>query len=261
MFFPLIKVLDLEGFLELSYMPPNNWENRIKKPLNIYALWPQNDTWKSEFQFEINYGDNVRVSTHNVNPEMLNSGVCLFYPTDEELVATLPVLPTKELWSSRIPEWRCTTGFSNGSAQTSYQSEIYPLPSKASMLTFHPFIQFGNLFNYLLVLNIVREPVVRECKVELYNSSDLRSFGVESLRTNSANLIHLDPFGFQPTDLPLFFSREMAGIPFGLGVSVDGSMLSLEHTHPPASFVLFGNRNSVQGDIKKRWIQRIGLVK
>lgn len=261
MFFPLIKVLDLEGFLELSYLPPNNWENRLKKPLKVYALWPTGKTWRSEFQFEMNYGENFRVSTEVLSPEMLHSGVCLFYPTDEELDSNLSILPMKELWSSRIPEWRCTSGFSNGVAQTSYQSEIFPLPSKASMLTFHPFIQFGNVSNYLLMLNIVKEPVLIERKVEFYNSTNLQSFGVDSVRTNSANLINLDTFGFQPTDLPLIFARDMASIPFGLGVAEDGSMLSLEHTHPPASFVLFGNRNSVQGDIKKRWIRRIESVR
>ena len=45
----------------------------------------------------------------------------------------------------------------------------------------------------------------------------------------------------------------MAGIPFGFGISNTNDMLSLEHTHPPASFVLHGERIKVQGELKKRW--------
>ena len=45
----------------------------------------------------------------------------------------------------------------------------------------------------------------------------------------------------------------MAGIPFGFGISKNEMMLSLEHTHPPASFVVHGDRFKVQGEIKKKW--------
>jgi hypothetical protein len=168
------------------------------------------------------------------------------------------LLPKKPYWFSNVPEWRCTSGLFNKRAQTSYQAEIYPLPSNASMLTFHPFIQFNNIDNYLLVLNVTNEPAITSHEIELFNSTDLKKRGTATVKTNSASVIPLDEYGFTASDLPLFLSRKMAGIPFGLGVAKDGSMLSLEHTHPPASLVLFGNRNEVQGKIKKKWLQRIG---
>jgi hypothetical protein len=45
----------------------------------------------------------------------------------------------------------------------------------------------------------------------------------------------------------------MAGIPFGFGISKEKKMLSLEHTHPPASFVVHGKRFLVQKEIKQKW--------
>ena len=45
----------------------------------------------------------------------------------------------------------------------------------------------------------------------------------------------------------------MAGIPFGFAISKDKKMLSLEHTHPPASFVVHGQRFMVQKEIKRKW--------
>ena len=259
MFFPLMKVLDLDGFLELSYLPANNWENRVKTELNIYLLWPDGKSWNVQLFGIIKYGEVLRVTTADVDVKVLQSGVCLFYPTTEVLVGPLKSLPSKELWSSRIPEWRATTGFFNADAQTSYQSEIFPLPPKANLLTFHPFIQYGEVDNYLLVLNISRDPLIKESTIEFMNSVDLKKMGKAQVKTNSATCIALDRFGYLPNDLPLFISPSMAGIPFGLGVSHNKKMLSMEHTHPPASFVLFGNRIGIQSKVKKAWFQRAGV--
>jgi hypothetical protein len=254
-----MKVLDLEGFLELSYMPANKWENRVTRELNIYLMWTDGISWNVKLFSKIKFGQVVRITTSEIDHKYIESGVCLFYPTTEELVGPLNTLPTKEVWSSRIPEWRCTTGFYNANSQTSYQGEIFPLPPKASLLTFHPFIQYGSVDNYLVVLNISRDPTIKESTIEFFNSVDLEQRGNAKVRTNSATCIPLNDFGFTPNELPLFISPTMAGIPFGLGVSRDGQMLSMEHTHPPASFVLFGNRNSIQSRIKKTWFQKAGL--
>jgi len=261
MFFPIFKALNLHGFLEVSYTPANNWENLESKPMNLYALWTDGDSWRSEFQGVINRGENIRINSSSLKSEMLATGICLIYPTTDELMPKLDLLPKKPYWFSNVPEWRCTSGLFNDSAQTSYQAEMYPLPSKASMLTFHPFIQFNEIDNYLLVLNITSEPAIETHQIELFNSSNLERYGLAEVRTNSASVIELDEFGFTSSDLPLFISRTMAGIPFGLGIAKDGSMLSLEHTHPPASLVLFGNRNQIQSKIKKGWFQRIGEFK
>lgn len=259
MFFPLMKVLDLEGFLELSYMPANNWENRVKSELYVYLIWTENSKWGVSLYTKIKFGEVIRVDTRDIGEQYLQSGVCLFYPTKEELIGPLDSLPSTEFWSSRIPEWRCTTGFYSATAQTSYQGEIFPLPQKANLLTFHPFIQFGNVDNYLVVLNISKDPAIKESAIEFFNSVDLQKRGFANVSTNSATCIPLNKIGYLPTDLPLFISPSMAGIPFGLGISHDGHMLSLEHTHPPASFVLFGNRNMIQGKIKKTWFQKAGV--
>ena len=258
MFFPLFKAFDIEGFLDLVYFPANNWENRESRTMSVYALWSSGECWRSELITTLKYGESVRITSSALKPEMLEHGICLFYPTVGELAPKMEFLPKNPYWFSHVPEWRSTSGLFNENAQTSYQAEIYPLPSKASMLTFHPFIQFNDIDNYLLVLNVTSEPAITSHEIELFNSTDLKKRGTAAVNTNSASIIPLDEYGFTASELPLFLSRKMAGIPFGLGVAKDGSMLSLEHTHPPASLVLFGNRNEVQGKIKKNWLKRIG---
>jgi len=261
MFFPLFKVLDLTGFLELSYLAPNNWENRIRKKLSIYSLTPNNSSWRCQKIEEIKYGQVLRFTTEDFSDEYLETNLRLFYPTASELPEELETLPEVPFWESRIPEWRCTSGLANLKSQTSYQSEIFPLPTKASMMTLHPFIQYGDVDNFLLVLNVVKEPIIKKNLINFYNSMDLTLKGSSEVQTNSATCIPIDQFNFAPTDLPLIITPTGAGIPFGLGIARDGSMLSLEHTHPPASFVLFGDRNSIQSSIKKRWFQRLESIK
>ena len=84
-----MKVLDLEGFLELSYIPPNNWENRVRKPMNIYALFSDGHHWRSELFSEIKFGETHRITTKMVSADVLETGLCLFYPTTEHLPTEL----------------------------------------------------------------------------------------------------------------------------------------------------------------------------
>ena len=258
-FFPLLKVEGFEGFLELSFLPANNWENRLRRKVNIHAIWTQGDFWRSEKIDELSFGQNLSLSTNDLDSRQLESGLCLLYPSREELSNKLTLLPSKPIWFSRIPEWRCTSGLRLKNSQTSYQSELFPLPSKGTMLTFHPFIQYGEIDNYLLVLNLTKEPTLRRGFIDLFSAFDLTQKGTAEIWTNSAVCIPLNDFNYESEDLPLIVSKEVAGIPFGLGVARDKSMLSLEHTHPPASFTLFGNRLQVQGQIKKKWFNRIEL--
>ncbi|ASY12537.1 hypothetical protein A1s21155_06290 [Candidatus Planktophila dulcis] len=252
MFFPLMKTEGLTGFLDLTYLPPNNWENRINVPLNLYAIWPEGGSWTTENLGLIQFGESHSFDSSQ-HEEKLVSGMCLIYPSAEKLDSQIDKLPEKPVWDSRIPEWRATTGFKNAVSQTSYQGEIFPLPSKASLLTFHPFIQYGEVENRLLVLNVTKNPEIIESDLFLYDSKSKSKRGSSRVKTNSLTTIQLDGFNFAPHELPAFLIPNMAGIPFGLGVSKDGSMLSMEHTHPPASLVLFGNRFAVQGSIKKKW--------
>jgi hypothetical protein len=124
-------------------------------------------------------------------------------------------------------------------------------------LTFHPFIQFGDVVNNLLVLNATMDPKIQSGKISLFNSHDKSFIADSEISTNSLTTIPLDIYDFKPTDLPVFYSPTIAGIPFGLGIAKSGRMLSLEHTHPPASLVLHGDRRGVQGKIKKSWIEKL----
>jgi hypothetical protein len=261
MFFPLMLTSGLSGFLDLIYESSNNWENKIKKPIFIYILWSDGKYWRTKLVSEFRKGDVKRIVTSDFNSEVLINNLALVYPSLIKLDEKLSKLPNRKVWFSEVPAWRNTSGFYNQFAQVSYQADIEPLPAKASLLTFHPFIQFEEIENNLLILNVTSSPDIFTSKLKVFDSANMIEIGEETIKTNTLTTIPIDKYGFKPTDLPIFYSPEIAAIPFGLGISNDKQMISLEHTHPPASLVLHGDRRTIQGKIKKNWVNRIVSAK
>jgi len=257
MFFPLMKTPNLNGFCDLVYESANSWENRIHRSVLIYLLWSDGEKWNTYKLREMQHGDYVKINTADLDEKYLKTGLALIYPSVDKLASRLTELPRKKVWYSEIPAWRNTSGFSNQHTQVSYQADIEPLPPKASLLTFHPFIQFGEVINNLLVLNVTSDPKIQNGEISFFNSIDKSFVAKADISTNSLTTIPLDTYNFKPTDLPVFYSPSIAGIPFGLGIAKSGRMLSLEHTHPPASLVLHGDRRGAQGKIKKSWIEKL----
>jgi hypothetical protein len=257
MFFPLMKTPNLEGFLDLIYQAPNNWENRMRKKVFMHLMWSENSHWRTRQIAIMSRGDIYRLKTNEIDAEILQNNLALAYASIAPMPELISSLPVKKTWFAEVPAWRNTSGFFNEYTQVSYQSDVEPLPSKASLMTFHPFIQFSQIENRLVVLNATNTPEIIESNIQVYNSSDMKLIGEEKVKTNSLTTIYLDKYNFKPSDLPIFYCPSMAGIPFGLGISNDFKMLSLEHTHPPASLVLHGDRRAIQGKIKKNWVNRL----
>jgi hypothetical protein len=181
--------------------------------------------------------------------------MALLHPSRKALQSELHLLPSNEIWNSQTPAWRSTVGVRGRKCRASYQGELEPFPEKGSLLSFHPFIQFGEVSNYLVTLNLQRNPDTRPAKIEVYDSRNRSLLDVQSLRRNGATVIPLDGYGFGPEDLPVFLSRDISAVPFGLGIAKDKSIMSLEHTHPPASFFLHGDRWKQQAQTKKAWFK------
>ena len=256
-FFPLMKSMDLEGWVNIVYFPPNNWEYLDKKPKYLYLIYPNGAKWKTVFLEKITFSKSRLFSTQDFKEIFFDKSLALIYPSPKILDSELDFLPNFKTWSTNIPAWRASSGFKNSYAQVSYQSDIEPLPEKGSLLTFHPFIQFSKLKNYLVVLNAQSNPRIVNHSLLIFNSKSKEFIGKTQIQTNSVTTIDLDQFGFESTDLPVFVSKGMAAIPFGLGINLDMNLMSLEHTHPPASFVVRGDRNKIQKQIKSKWLEKL----
>ena len=254
-FFPLLTIDKTIGFCTVHNFSPNNWEKIKPSAKSLWAIYSNGEKWiTKELDFlqigesKTYYYDDFKFKKkNNSNP------IILLQFRKTPLLSALDFLPSHEFNFSNTPEWRSTNGFQLNNTETSYQGEINPFPPKASLLTFHPFIQYGDLDNYFIFLNIEQSPSYRKAKIEIYNAETKILLDKVYVKSNHINVIPLDEYGFKPNELPLFICRTMAGIPFGFGISDKNKMLSLEHTHPPASFVVQGERYLVQKKIKKKW--------
>ena len=260
-FFPLVSLLDTEGYCTIHNFPSNNWEKSDKDNKTVWALYSNGNQWVSKSLGLIKSGESKTFYYKDLglSYSVLCSPIVFLQLRKTPLPPYLDQLPDQEITLTKVPQWRASVGFSLNQAQTSYQGEINPFPKKASLLTFHPFIQYNTIKNYFVFFNLEKSPVFRKGTIEIYNSYSKKFIDKIEVKSCHASVIEIDQYNFDKDDLPVFISRDMAGIPFGFGIAEDKTMLSLEHTHPPASFVVHGERFRVQNEIKKQWFSELTI--
>jgi hypothetical protein len=259
-YFPVLSAPGCEGWVGLSNFSPNNWEIRHRQSQFINVTWASNGVWMTKNLGTLEFGACKTFGASDVADIVPESALPLFSLTRTPLAAKSEVLPRLDSTQTLFPAWRATLGLSSPEMQTSYQGELDAFPTQGSLLTFGPFVQFGEgVRNYLILLNVEDSAVSRLAELEIYDAAggDLR--GTFAVKSNACTAISLDDLGFGSCDLPLFVCRSMASIPLYLSSAGDGAYLSLEHTHPPASLVVHGRRSEAQKLLKTRWFAKVSL--
>lgn len=253
-FFPILSAPSCTGRTTLFNFPPNNFEYLSRRPQFVNLTWSTGEIWQSICIDELPYGTSRSYTLHDL-PINIPKGRAPFLSLTNSLLPetseTLPPSPPL----TQLPHWRATLELLTSKASTSYQGEIDPFPDSGSLLSFPPLIQCNSMINnFLLFMNLEKSPGIRSGKLEIYKSSD-RSNLIEasSVLSNSITCISLDSLDLRETDLPVLISRNMSGIPLFLAISDTCNSMSLEHTHPPASYVIHGRRWAVQKYLKGLW--------
>lgn len=256
-YYPILKGPGCDGWTTLCNFAPNNWEFSGKKDKFIYVSWVNENSWNSKCLGTLKYNDmrTVRaVDYENIIPADVLPFLSM---STKELTVDDGNLPFEDNFKTTIPEWRSTLGLSSALSSVSYQGEINPFPSHGSLLTFSPFLQFGDdIENYMIFLNLEKSASPRSANIEIFNSESIELLKLVRVENNNANIISLDNLGFMQDDLPLIICREMAGIPLYFSKTKDGRHLSMEHTHPPASYVIHGKRFIAQKLLKDIWFSK-----
>ncbi len=257
-YYPLLKAPGAQGWTSLCNFPPNNWESNRGRQQFINVTWATEGHWTSKILGVIEPGELRTINASDVAGVVPANALAFLSLTRSSLPAQSNVLPKLDVAETSVPAWRATLGLSTSVAQTSYQGELDSFPPQGSLLTFGPFLQFGEgIKNHLILLNLENSPKSRSAELEIYDTAGLKSRGRFTVISNAANCIPLDELGFVPGDLPLIICRGMAAIPLYFSSSMDGAFLSLEHTHPPASLVVHGRRWEAQKLLKNRWFAKV----
>lgn len=260
-YFPILKAPGCVGQTTLCNYPPNNWEDLSKGARLIHVTWAQGGVWHSEVIGELPFGATQSINENDVASIVPSNALALLSLDKVPLPASSAELPVSAS-NSTTPNYRASIGLMSLRAFTSYQGELDPFPVPGSLLTFAPFIQFGSeIENYVLLLNLERNPQARASTVEIYDSAKPGSLRASfEANNNNVSAIRLDCHGFGREDLPVIICKGMSSIPLYFSKSEDGACLSLEHTHPPASYVIHGKRWEAQKMLKNDWFAKLGKL-
>jgi hypothetical protein len=257
-YYPILDIPGVSGWTKLYNFPPNNWEARREREQWVNFTYSTGEKWVTESLGKLPFGEVRTVTADELRGRMKTNAIALLSLTHNPLPPSSLLLPVLGGPTTTIPAWRATIGLSSAWAQTSYQGELDTFPPSGTLLTFGPFLQYGiGIENYLIFLNAENSAVTRSAEIEIYDASGLNLKGRFTVRNNSPNMIALDDLGLNAEDLPLIICREMAGIPLYFSRTTDGAFMSLEHTHPPASFVVRGSRWEAQKLLKKHWFTKV----
>ena len=261
-YFPLLTAPGCTGRTTVFNFPPNNWEKQSKNKKFVNLTWQHGSKWKTVVIDEIQYGEFKVYDESTLVSYTSSSNLALLSLSNTVFPSTSLSLPPSNLYFE-VPTWRASLELLSlsTSTSTSYQGEVDPFPSSGSLLSFSPFFQPKPLVrNYLLFLNLECFPAIRSANIQIFRSTHFdEPVLVSSVFSNSITCVSLDNLGFQSDDLVIISSKEISGIPLFLTVSDDYSFMSLEHTHPPASYVIHGNRWAAQKHLKNRWFNNLNL--
>mgnify|MGYP006079095991 CR=1 FL=1 len=257
-YYPILSAPHCNGKTTLYNFSPNNWERAVRCRKIINLTYVDGDKWHSKVLGDLDYGGFKEFSYEDVAKFIPDGALPLLSLTIEELPISSKSLPVLKPNHTVTPMERATLSLESIGMSTSYQGEINPFPPQASLLTFAPFLQFGEkVENYALLMNLEQKPKYRRADVEIFDARTKELRKVQSVCCNQINVISLNDLGFEESSLPVITCKDMAFIPLYFSSSEDAKFLSLEHTHPPSSFVVHGNRFSAQKLLKKYWFTRL----
>lgn len=256
-YFPILNAPDCHGWTTLCNFSPNNWEVIDKADKFIHVTWTESGVWRSKKLGNLISDELRTITVGELEGIVPGDALPLLSLSLNELPETSDILPNIDIFRTNLPAWRAALGLSTEISSVSYQGEIDPFPSMGSLLTFNSFMQFGNeIENYLLIANIEKSPIIRTSQLKIYNSKTMELKSTVVVKNNNISVVSLDNLGFTQTDLPLIICKEMSAIPLYFSKTKDNSLLSLEHTHPPASFAIHGKRWDVQKTLKNKWFSK-----
>lgn len=225
----------------------------------VNVTWSNGNTWNTRNLGVLRPNAKLTVSEKDlvgIVPD--DTGITLLSLTKNLIPEEQGELPHLSQFSTLMPAWRASLGLSSQTAQASYQGEIDPFPKKASLLCFCPMLQFSeDIENFLIFINVEKNPIGRVDCIEVFDACRGCLIEKYPVSNNTVNVIPLSDICVTPDDLLVVVCRGMAGVPLFLARTKDLSCMTLEHTHPPGSLTVHGERWRVQKVLKESWFRKL----
>lgn len=260
-YFPLLRLPNLRGWVDLHNFAPNDWEGSSSSTKLIHVTWLDSGLWQSRYLGGLKYGMSATITEEQIPSDCKNSNLIITSLSEVPLPAESKILPLPKVSATYSPTWRATLGVASDNCIVSYQGEVEAFPPNGSMLSFSPFIQKNNqteIINYLVFLNLEELPETRDSYLNIFSSTGDENLGSHRVTNNSLNIIPIQS-DISSDRLIILSCEGMSGIPIFVSHTPDRRFISIEHTHPPASLGIHGNRWGLQKSIKTKWFHKLNM--
>lgn len=222
----------------------------------VYLVYSDDKFWRSVLLDSIKPGHSYSIKYSDTRKYLIPDAASLFLALSTHHLPHYLYHLNQISTPRSLPAWRSTLSISQGQASTSLQGECPIFPSKRPLISFSPFIQGFGSDNFFYLVNLTDAPKFHISELNVYDPCKPKTPLVSyTVSTNSCNLIKLENDLSGYTSL-VFHSPDITGVPIFLSSSQ--SNLSIEHTHPAASFTLgTANRNKLSKSVGLNWVRYI----
>lgn len=259
-YYPLLETDAQKGFVSLANFPPTEkWE-----PVSTYVYAAQSDgsKWLIYPCGHLAPGQTRRFSRSSNN--FLAGKSIFFFMSDKEILPTeFSELPSPNKYQFATPRWRGTLGVTGERMEVSYSGE-YPdemLPlARSSCISLSPLLQIGEgVQTSILFVNMILKPQISHYPARLVHAASKAVLQEWTVSSNCVNQCKVSPEIANQIDscLAHFVVDGITGIPIYLSSNKSTGGMSLEHSHPPVEFLVFGEsdaRTNLVRSIKKEWL-------
>jgi len=262
-YFPMINAPGCSGWNSINFFPPNDWENQVQDNLYLYLLYIHKGNWNSSLIQKSKKLSTIKITEDQVKSITNSENIKVFCLSSSELNSSSKKLFIPTFQSTSLPTWRAAIGIKNISNSSSYQGEIIAFKPASSFLTFAPFIQRHKDYikNYFLFVNLESSAERRESEVVFSDIQYPNKIKTRiKVKNNFVNIIDLNKIDYENDSIPLLSCKDMAALPLFIAFNTKTNALSVEHTHPGASFVVHGQRWMAQNILKDLWFNKINSI-
>jgi hypothetical protein len=254
------RIEGLKCHVTLANFPCTEGERPWSLEQVLHVAWSDHSLWQVRALDAVSPGESVVYSCNEL-PSELPDGVSpflFFHP--KKLPPTLPQLIISDLMLTS-PNWRANIQLSSPTTSTSYQGE-YPGSmlriEKGTLLSLGPLVQLkAGLTSKLILVNLGAKPGNEVGQVRFAQMRKQKVLHETTVRRNHCNVIDLSFLNCDDSDPVCLFSNDLTGIPIFLTHDLNFTKMSLEHTHPPAEMLVFGDRQKLQKQMKGWWLSKV----
>ena len=262
-FYPILRVPGLQASVTLYNYSPNNFQCSKSRYRHAYVGWANGKYWTTQQIGTLAPGESFVISQNDIMAAIPTESQPFVFMCNDVLSHQTSNIGEIETPFTSLPSWRATISLElENISKTSYQGEIDPFPESGTCLTFNYLTQQdSSIETWLLALNLINPPLLKQAEIKFFDPAQSRApVHREIMHTNGVNAFLL-PQAISENENIVITCEESSFVPLFLSCNQDRTQLSLEHTHPPASSAIYGNRFKAQKMIKHNWMSYLSTGK